>query len=341
MEFITPDASNNVRFPNRAARYTIVGKRFDSDAIEDMGDILLPDGAASGRAAEIVASGFLAAGQGIATTDGGVISIEGDGVAFSFTPMENWRALNTAHRFSSRYTMEIAQYGHADWTPGKKRHREMTAGEVRALANKSLNAGGSAAVSDTGVILIEEGVTAVRLTPVVSPGYRRERWSAPEVGKYLRSQLRKAFPGHKISVRNGRGTGYGYLHVSWTGGPSEAEVEQICDPWQGGDFDGMTDMMVSRDPLLVMTKEGELIEVKPITELINYTRSRPAGVEQQAKTLVQEQTGHRWDHAWPDTTPFRYQGVLFYGSTPWDQLRKVMDAIEAGEITVKVADPTA
>ncbi|MFB6881385.1 LPD29 domain-containing protein [Streptomyces noursei] len=342
MEFITPDVDGNVKIPNRAARYTVDVKGIDSEVFEKMSGVVQPDGSISGVNAETAATEFRALEieerrwTPTVTVENGVVFIDATGISFRLSPVDTWRNLTPAHQLASRYTMDIAQCGHSEWTPGRGRDRERTAGEVSALVRKTVSGGGDAAVSDTGVIIIEQESTAVRYTPVITPAYRREYWSATEVGKHLRSQLRKAFPGQKISVRNGRGTGYGYLDVRWTGGPSKAEVKQICDPWQGGDFDGMTDMMVSRSPLLVMKKDGELVEVKPVTELISYERSRPAGVEEQAKTLVHEQTGH----SWRDATPFQYQGVRFYGSTPWDQLRKVMDAIEAGDITVNAAADT-
>lgn len=99
-----------------------------------------------------------------------------------------------------------------------------------------------------------------------------------EVAKLLRSRLREAFPGVKMSVRCDRGTAYGWIDVSWTDGPREDDVRAVCDPWQGSDFDGMQDMLVHREPLLVALKPGQLpVPVRPVVDGINYHRTMSPG----------------------------------------------------------------
>ena len=57
----------------------------------------------------------------------------------------------------------------------------------------------------------------------------------------LRTELRKALPGHKFSVTAERFAGGNALRVSWTDGPSLSRVENIADKYQDGYFDGQTD----------------------------------------------------------------------------------------------------
>lgn len=63
----------------------------------------------------------------------------------------------------------------------------------------------------------------------------------------MRRALKAAFPGLKISVRMSRGTAYGNASVSWTDGPSVAEVEAVTEPFRGRGFDGMTDSTTYTD----------------------------------------------------------------------------------------------
>ncbi len=60
----------------------------------------------------------------------------------------------------------------------------------------------------------------------------------------LRKALRAAYPETRFSVRMSRGTGYGTLHVSWSGGPSEKDVHPILAHFEGASFNPMTDSTV-------------------------------------------------------------------------------------------------
>ena len=57
--------------------------------------------------------------------------------------------------------------------------------------------------------------------------------------KNIRLQLRAAFPGTKFSVRN---RDYGSIDVSWSDGPTNAQVSAITAAYQAGRFDGMEDI---------------------------------------------------------------------------------------------------
>lgn len=61
------------------------------------------------------------------------------------------------------------------------------------------------------------------------------------VAKNIRTELKRAFPGVKFSVRK---DGYDCVRVRWNDAPSEKEVEAITKRYQEGYFDGMEDMYV-------------------------------------------------------------------------------------------------
>lgn len=60
--------------------------------------------------------------------------------------------------------------------------------------------------------------------------------------KNLRTQLRRAFPGHKFSVRTERFSMGDALRVIWTDGPAVSRVEAVADQYQGGSYNGQEDI---------------------------------------------------------------------------------------------------
>lgn len=59
--------------------------------------------------------------------------------------------------------------------------------------------------------------------------------------KNIRTELKRAFPGVKFSVRSESYSGGNAVRVSWTDGPTSQQVEKITGKYSGGSFDGMTD----------------------------------------------------------------------------------------------------
>lgn len=59
--------------------------------------------------------------------------------------------------------------------------------------------------------------------------------------KNIRTELKRAFPGIKFSVRSSSYSGGNSIDVSWTDGPTAQQVESITNKYEGGSFDGMTD----------------------------------------------------------------------------------------------------
>lgn len=74
--------------------------------------------------------------------------------------------------------------------------------------------------------------------------------SVTDTAKLVRVALKGAFPGVKFSVRSDSYAGGASIDVRWTDGPTQREVQQLCDLWRGATFDGMTDMKSYHSTLL-------------------------------------------------------------------------------------------
>jgi hypothetical protein len=59
--------------------------------------------------------------------------------------------------------------------------------------------------------------------------------------KNIRIELARAFPGIKFSVKTSRFSGGDSIRINWTDGPTSAQVDEIANQYEAGDFDGMTD----------------------------------------------------------------------------------------------------
>ena len=72
----------------------------------------------------------------------------------------------------------------------------------------------------------------------------QKRYISPtEQAKMIRASLRESLPGTKFSVRQSRG-GHS-ITVTWTDGPTTAQVQAIVGRYAGGGFDGMQDLQYS------------------------------------------------------------------------------------------------
>ncbi|WP_329020357.1 LPD29 domain-containing protein [Streptomyces sp. NBC_01601] len=331
---LTLDAHGHISIQGRAARYTVQRKgTHEWDEWQIFEEFTMPDGTLAGRTAEALVATMLTDGEGIATLDGAIVNVITSQGSFRFTPASEWTELPAAHPMAARYTVEGSNMGQGVWSTANVRFTQTTGTKLRELTD--LSEGGDVAIHDSGVIIVELSHLglAFRLNPIPEPSYRQEKWGSREVAKHLRSVLRNSFPGQKFSVRCGQGTTHHDLGIRWTGGPTTEQVKAVCDPWKGHDFDGMTDSMNEREPLLIH-KDGELVEVQLMTERFDYTRERPEGVEDLAKKLVLERTGTPWGDRFGGPKSFTYQGRTFWDDTALAQLNKIMDAIEAGAIEV-------
>lgn len=72
-----------------------------------------------------------------------------------------------------------------------------------------------------------------------------------ETAQLVRKQLKREFPGVKFSVKSSTYSGGASIRVSWTDGPTEAEVKGITSPYEGGGFDPMIDMAYYKETWLL------------------------------------------------------------------------------------------
>ena len=69
---------------------------------------------------------------------------------------------------------------------------------------------------------------------------------AVDAAKYLRADLRSAFPEVKFHVRLSRSAGGSSLTVRWTAGPSFRQVDVLAQRYAGARFDGLDDSETPR-----------------------------------------------------------------------------------------------
>jgi len=63
-----------------------------------------------------------------------------------------------------------------------------------------------------------------------------------QTAKLLRQALKEVFCTTKFSVRSASYAGGASIDVHWTDGPTGAQVQTICNRFEGADFDGMQDL---------------------------------------------------------------------------------------------------
>lgn len=68
-----------------------------------------------------------------------------------------------------------------------------------------------------------------------------ERINTVDTAKLIRKALKESFPGVKFSVRSEKYAGGSSVHVNWTDGPNEKQVNAVAKVFEGSYFDGMTD----------------------------------------------------------------------------------------------------
>lgn len=69
--------------------------------------------------------------------------------------------------------------------------------------------------------------------------------SCADTAKLVRKALAAEFPGQKFSVRSHTYAGGASIDVSWTDGPTAAQVDRILNKFESARFDGSIDMQVS------------------------------------------------------------------------------------------------
>lgn len=80
---------------------------------------------------------------------------------------------------------------------------------------------------------------------------------AKEQAQMLREALKAEFPGVKFSVRCSRGSA---INVRWVDGPRSSRVQEVCDRYRGGGFDGMQDLRYSVQTMIATDDGAELVQ---------------------------------------------------------------------------------
>lgn len=144
--------------------------------------------------------------------------------------------------------------------------------------------------------------------------------SCAETAKLVRKALKADFPGVKFSVRSSTYAGGASIHVGWTDGPSEREVDATLGLYQGSTFDGMTDMKSYHDSFL-MGEDG-------LPELVHFgadfvTPSRSISEEKKAEYMeeIRDLVRHPVEYGGRVGAIVHEDGSLglLTGSTEWVQ----------------------
>ena len=96
--------------------------------------------------------------------------------------------------------------------------------------------------------------------------------SLDETIRLMKRELALTFPGVTFSIRRSRGTGYGWVWVAWTDGPTVSQVRAVTDAYEGARFDGMTD---SEHPVEHTSARGDgtVVRLRYGTRGINTERA--------------------------------------------------------------------
>jgi hypothetical protein len=134
-----------------------------------------------------------------------------------------------------------------------------------------------------------------------------------ETNQLVRAALKAAFPGVKFSSRSSTYSGGASIHVSWTDGPTEAEVQKVTDLYTGATFDGMTDSKDYHDSMLARP-DGEVETVHYGADFIFGQRSlSPEYVAQLEVHAAKAVASHA------DTYRYGWGLDIYYPTSVWTE----------------------
>jgi hypothetical protein len=130
--------------------------------------------------------------------------------------------------------------------------------------------------------------------------------SCAETAKFVRTALKKNFPGVKFSVRSSVYSGGASIDVSWVLGPTTKEVDAIAGQYESADFDGSIDMETHYDHWL-LPDGSAIIKHGPGTEgSMDYipavSNPMPAGAIAVSFGAHYIQCQRRYADHWQDET---------------------------------------
>lgn len=122
--------------------------------------------------------------------------------------------------------------------------------------------------------------------------------TAAETAKKIRKTLKDAFPGVKFSVKSSTFSMGSSVHVSWTDGPLQEDVDAILNRFKSGSFDGMQDMYTTTGYVW----EGKIcIGAKYISSSRGLSPERRAKIESKLQSEYKPDTwGYFSKHDWAE-----------------------------------------
>ncbi len=123
--------------------------------------------------------------------------------------------------------------------------------------------------------------------------FPRQDFDVKQTAAAMRKTLKAAFPDTKFTVRMSRGTAYGWIHVSYTDGPTVQDVQALTDQFRSQRFDGRDDAYHVVDPTLVATAGDLPVEMRYSCCGVNISRHYSDDAEAWATAAVEGHPG-RW-----------------------------------------------
>lgn len=134
----------------------------------------------------------------------------------------------------------------------------------------------------------------------VTPMFESVDYSVKETAQEVRKALRGQFPGVRFRVNMSRGAAHGWLGVSWTDGPREAQVRAVVGRFQSESSDQSVDCLRSFVPTLYAREDGSFYERRYSCCGISLARDYSDAAEEWATEHAV--AGSRW---WrEDDAPF-------------------------------------
>lgn len=125
---------------------------------------------------------------------------------------------------------------------------------------------------------------------------------AVETAAQIRKVLKAHFPGVRFSVRSHTYAGGSSIDIRWEDGPRRDEVEARVNRFKGYDFDGMQDMSIPREPVLLATESGQPVEARYLTKHIfcerRYSEALLRSAVEELATLWGVEAPRVFTNAW-------------------------------------------
>lgn len=127
------------------------------------------------------------------------------------------------------------------------------------------------------------------------PPATKRNLSAAETAVLVRKALKSAHPGVKFSVRSNNYAGGASIHIGWTDGPTDPQVQQTARLFAGATFDGMTDMTSHHDSLLSTEDGAEIVHFG--ADFVQTHRTLSNEFRAELENEIAEFTGEPYNHS--------------------------------------------